>query len=336
MNIALDAMGGDYAPVEIVAGAVQAARKFDIKISLVGLPDLIEAELEKYDTSGLDLPIVAATQVIEMDEKPAKAVRAKSDSSIVVAAKMVKNGEAQAFVSAGNTGAIMTASVLHIGRMPGVLRPPLIGVFPTFSGFCHILDLGANVDVKPENLQQFAVMGSIYSEYVFGVQNPVVKILSNGEEAGKGTQLVIDASEILAQTPEINFQGNIESKQVLDGQANVIVTDGFTGNIFLKTAESTAGMLSKILREELTSGLINKLGALLARSGLRNVRDRMDDSQYGGAVLLGLKGLSIVAHGSVTADSMVHVLRSAKQAIEQDVPAKIALSTQALYKKEKV
>jgi len=333
MNIALDAMGGDYAPVEIVAGAVKAARKFDLKISLVGLPDVIEAELEKYDTAGLELPVVAASQVIQMDEKPAQAVRAKPDSSMVVAARMVKKGDAQAFVSAGSTGAIMTASILHIGRMSGVLRPPLIGVFPTLSGFCHILDLGANADVKPENLQQFAVMGSIYSEFVFGVKNPIVKILSNGEEAGKGSQLVIDATAILMQTPEINFQGNIESKQVVNGQANVIVTDGFTGNIFLKTAESTAGMISKILREELTSGPINKLGAWLAGSGLRNVRARLDDSQYGGAVLLGLKGLAIVAHGSATADAMAHVLRSAKQAIEQDVPAKIALSTQALSKK---
>jgi len=333
MNIALDAMGGDYAPMEIVAGAAQAAREFGITITLVGPPDIVKSELEKQNTSGLDLPIVAASQVIGMDEKPAQSVRSKPDSSIVVGAKLVKSGTAQAFVSAGNTGAIMTASILHIGRMKGVLRPPLISTFPTMSGFCHILDLGANVDVKPEHLQQFAVMGSIYSEFVYGVQNPVVKILSNGEEEGKGTQLVIDATELLAQTSAINFQGNIESKQVLDGEANVIVTDGFTGNIFLKTAESTANMLSQILREELTSGTLNQLGALLARGGLNNVRKRMDDSQYGGAVLLGLKGLAMVAHGSVNAGSMFNVIRSAKQAIEEDVTAKIAYSTQALSTK---
>lgn len=333
MNIALDAMGGDYAPMEIIAGAVQAAREFDITITLVGPPDIVESELKKQNTSGLDLPIVAASQIIGMDEKPAQSVRSKSDSSIVVGAKLVKSGTAQAFVSAGNTGAIMTASILHIGRMKGVLRPPLISTFPTLSGFCHILDLGANVDVKPEHLQQFAVMGSIYSELVFGVQNPVVKILSNGTEDGKGSQLVLDATEVLARTSAINFQGNIESNQVLEGQANVIVTDGFTGNIFLKTAESTARMISQILREELTSGTLNKIGASLARGGLNNFRARMDDSQYGGAVLLGLKGLAMVAHGSANASSMVNVIRSAKQAIEEDVTTKIAYSTQALSTK---
>lgn len=333
MNIALDAMGGDFAPTEIIAGAVKSAREFGVKISLVGLPDAIEAELAKHDVAGLDLPIVPATQVIEMDEKPALAVRSKPDSSMVVAAKMVKRGEAQAFVSAGNTGGVLTSSILHIGRIKGVLRPPLIGPFPALNGFCHILDLGANADVKPEHLQQFAVMGSIYSEYVFGVQNPVVKILSNGEEDGKGSQLVIDATEILAQTPSINFQGNIESQQVIEGEANVIVTDGFTGNVFIKTAEATARMFSKLIRQELSSGLFNQLGGLLARPGFGNVRERMDDSKLGAAVLLGLNGLAMVAHGNTKADSMVHVIRSTKQAIEQDVPAKIALSTQALGKK---
>lgn len=334
MNIALDAMGGDDAPTEIVAGAVKSAREFGVKISLVGLSDVIEAELAKHDVSGLELPVVPAMQVIEMDEKPALAVRSKPDSSMVVAAKMVKRGEAQAFVSAGNTGGVMTSSILHIGRLKGVLRPPLIGPFPTMNGFCHVLDLGANADVKPEHLQQFAVMGSIYSESVFGVQNPVVKILSNGEEDGKGSQLVIDATEILAQTPSINFQGNIESKQLIDGDANVVVTDGFTGNVFVKTAEATARMFACLVRQELSSGVLNQLGGLLARRGFGNVRERMDDSKNGAAVMLGLNGLAMVAHGNTTADSMVHVIRSTKQAIEQDVPAKISLSTQTLGKKE--
>ncbi|MEZ4706089.1 MAG: phosphate acyltransferase PlsX [Caldilineaceae bacterium] len=261
MNIALDAMGGDHAPGEIVAGAVLAAREYGVTVSLVGRPDEIKTELAKHATAGLDLPIVPASQVIEMDDKPAQAVRTKLDSTMVVACRMVKSGAAQGFVTAGNTGGALAAGILHIGRIKGILRPALITPFPTFNGFCTILDVGANADVRPEFLPQFAIMGSIYAERVLGRQNPVVGILSNGEEEGKGNQLVIAATQLLAEIPNLNFRGNIESKEVIEGLADVIVTDGFTGNIFIKTAEATARMLMRGIREELSIGPITKLGA---------------------------------------------------------------------------
>lgn len=324
MNIALDVMGGDHGPGEIIAGAVEAARDYNITISLVGDPKTIQGELEKHNTAGLKLPIVAATQVIGMGDKPANIVRAKPDSSMVVACKMVKSGEAQAFVTAGNTGGAMSAGIFVVGRIPGIMRPALISPFPTHNGFCVILDIGANADVRPEHLQQFAIMGSIYAKNVMGVNNPVVRILSNGEEEGKGNQTVIGAYNVLAATPGINFKGNVESKEIVEGGADVVVTDGFTGNIFIKTAEATAKLMQRVMIEELTAGPISSMGAFLAQAALRRVRKRMDDSQYGGAVLLGLDGIVVVAHGRSRANAIRHAVRVAKQGIEQNLLRKIA------------
>ena len=329
-NIALDAMGGDHAPQAIVAGAIEAAHAYpDITISLVGKPDVIEAELKKHDISGLKLPIVAATQVIEMDEKPATAVRAKPDSTIVVGCKMVRRGEAQGFVSAGNTGAMLAAGILHVGRIRGILRPALIGPFPTLKGATLILDMGANADVRPEHIQQFAVMGSLYAQSIMGVEKPTVRILSNGEEAGKGNQLVIAASKLLEETPGINFEGNIESKDVPTGLADVVVTDGFTGNIFVKTAETTVRLMTGVITEEIKKNWISTLGALLAKKSLQRVRERMDDSHYGGAVLLGLAGTVVVAHGRSSPTAIRHAIRVAKQASEQDILGKIQQGIEA-------
>uniref|UniRef100_A0A7C1JLL0 Phosphate acyltransferase n=1 Tax=Caldilinea aerophila TaxID=133453 RepID=A0A7C1JLL0_9CHLR len=330
MNIALDAMGGDHAPEAIVAGAVEAARIYGVTVSLVGQPNVIEAELKKHDTKGLNLPIVPASQVIAMDEKPAAAVRAKPDSSMVVGCKMVKRNEAQAFVSAGNTGGVLAAGILHVGRIKGILRPALIGPFPTLRGVCLILDIGANADVRPEHIQQFAIMGSIYAREVIGIEKPRVRILSNGEEAGKGNQLVIESYKLLEQTPSILFEGNIESKEIPTGLADVVVTDGFTGNIFVKTAETTARLMTQVITEEIKKSPLAMLGALLARRSLQRVRERMDDSHYGGAVLLGLSSLVIVAHGRSNALAIRHAIRVAKQAIEQDVLTKIQRGIAAL------
>ena len=324
MNIALDVMGGDHGPAEVIAGAVEAARAYKITISLVGQPDIIKAELAKQNTVGLKLPIVPATQVVEMDDKPANVVRAKPDSSMVVACKMVKNGDAQAFVTPGNTGGAMSAGIFVIGRIPGIMRPALISPFPTHKGFCVILDIGANADVRPEHLQQFAIMGSIYAKNVMGVHNPVVRILSNGEEEGKGNQTVIGAYNVLAATPGLNFKGNVESKEIVEGGADVVVTDGFTGNIFIKTAEATAKLMQRVMVEELTAGPISSMGAFLAQAALRRVRTRMDDSQYGGAVLLGLNGIVVVAHGRSRANAIRHAIRVAKQGIEQNLLRRIA------------
>ncbi len=323
MNIALDAMGGDHAPEAIVAGGVEAARVYGVTVSLVGQPDVIEAELKKHDTKGLDLPIVPASQIIEMEDKPAAAVRAKTDSSMVVGCKMVKRNEAQAFVSAGNTGGALAAGILHVGRIKGILRPALIGPFPTLKGACLILDIGANADVRPEHIQQFAIMGSIYARDVIGLTKPSVRILSNGEEAGKGNQLVIDSFKLLEQTPSINFQGNIESKEIPTGLADVVVTDGFTGNIFVKTAETTATLMNRVITEEIKKSPIAILGAMMARNSLRRVRERMDDSHYGGAVLLGLSGVVVVAHGRSNAFAIRHAIRVAKQSVEQNILGKI-------------
>ena len=323
MNILLDAMGGDNAPQAIVAGAVEAAKAYGVQISLLGKPDIIAAELKKYNTAGLNLPIVPASQVIEMDDKPATAVRAKQDSTLVVGCKMVKSGEAQALVSAGNTGGALAASILYIGRIKGILRPALITPFPTLKGATLILDVGANADVRPEYIQQFAIMGSLYAKYVIGIEKPTVRILSNGEEAGKGNQLVIAAYELLQATPNINFEGNIESKEIPTGLADVVVTDGFTGNIFVKTAETTARLMNYVIKDEVRKSPLAMFGALLARNSLRRVRERMDDSHYGGAVLLGLSGLVVVAHGRSNPTAIRHAIRVAKQAIEQDIITKI-------------
>ncbi|MCB0066352.1 MAG: phosphate acyltransferase PlsX [Caldilineaceae bacterium] len=323
MNIALDAMGGDHAPEAIVAGGVEAARVYGVTVSLVGQPDVIEAELKKHNTKGLNLPIVPASQIIEMEDKPAAAVRAKTDSSMVVGCKMVKRNEAQAFVSAGNTGGALAAGILHVGRIKGILRPALIGPFPTLKGACLILDIGANADVRPEHIQQFAIMGSIYARDVIGLTRPSVRILSNGEEAGKGNQLVIESFKLLEQTPSINFQGNIESKEIPTGLADVVVTDGFTGNIFVKTAETTATLMNRVITEEIKKSPIAVFGALLARNSLRRVRERMDDSHYGGAVLLGLSGVVVVAHGRSNAFAIRHAIRVAKQSVEQNILGKI-------------
>jgi len=323
MNIALDVMGGDNGPAEIVAGAVEAARAYNITISLVGNPTVIKAELARLNTAGLNFPIVPATQVIEMEDKPANVVRTKPDSSMVVACKMVRSGEAQAFVTAGNTGGALSCGIFVVGRIPGILRPALISPFPTHKGFCVVLDIGANADVRPEHLQQFAIMGSLYAKHVMGVSNPEVGILSNGEEAGKGNQTVIGAYNVLAATPGVNFKGNVESKEIVEGGADVVVTDGFTGNIFIKTAEATARLMQRVMIEELTAGPISSMGAFLAQAALRRLRARMDDSQFGGAVLLGLNGIVVVAHGRSRANAIRHAIRVAKQGVEENLIRKI-------------
>ena len=316
MNIALDVMGGDNAPHEIVSGAILAARQYDVTVSLVGRPDVIERELARHPTHRLDLPIVPAYEVIEMSDKPVKAVRTKKNSSMVVACQLVKEGKADAFVTAGNTGGALAAGILHFGRMQSILRPALIVPFPTLKGFCLILDVGANTDVKPEQLQQFGVMGSVYSRRIMGVRNPSVRILSNGEEEGKGNQLVLEATELLEETPGIRFMGNIEARDVTSGIADVVVTDGFTGNVFMKGAEGIVKLLQGVLLDEITAGPISSIGGLLVRSALRRMARRLDDSEFGGAVLLGLSNLMVVGHGRSNANAIRHTIRNAKQLID--------------------
>ena len=327
VRVALDAMGGDNAPGEVVLGAIQAAREYSMGVYLVGREDAIRAELAKHDTSGLDLPIVHTDEVIEMDEHPASAVRKKKKASMTMALQLVRDGSALGAVSAGNSGAMMAASLFTLKRIEGVDRPALGTVFPTRDGVSFVLDVGANTDCKPEYLQQFALMGSIYMERIFSVASPRVGLLANGEEETKGNELVIQTHQLLkahAETLGINFIGNIEGREIPAGGADVVVCDGFVGNVVLKLSEGLAETLLGMLRTQMTSSLPNKLAAAVLQSGLRKVFKRMDYAEYGGVPLLGINGSAIVAHGRSNAKAIKNALRVARQTSETDVVGAIA------------
>lgn len=320
MRIVVDAMGGDRAPAVVVEGAVQAARDLGLEIVLVGQRGAVQAELDRYDTTGLRLTVHDASQVIEMHEHPAAAVKAKKDSSMVVGMELVKRHEGDAFVTAGNSGGALAAALFRLGRIRGIKRPALSTVFPseTPQGRCFLLDVGANTDCKPEFLVQFALMGSVYAERVLGVPNPRVAIVSNGEEEGKGNQLVQDTVPLLKASP-LNFVGNAEGKDIPRGLADVIVTDGFTGNIIIKLSEGISKFLLDLLKEEITSRNVSKVGALLAKPAFDEVKSRLDYREYGGAPLLGVDGVVIVGHGRSDALAIRNTIRVAAQTVENGV-----------------
>lgn len=320
MKIALDAMGGDHAPAATVHGAAWAARDFDLTIQLVGQPEAIEAELAKHDTKGLDLPIIPASEVIEMHESPSTAVKSKKDSSMVVALRSLKAGESDAFVSAGNSGGVLAAALFGLGRIKGIKRPALTTIFPndTKYGYSLLLDVGANTDVRPEYLLQFALMGCRYAEQVMRIPNPRVGLLSTGEEEEKGNLLIQEVTPLL-KASHLNFIGNVEAKDVPAGLADVIVTDGFTGNIFLKGAEGVAWMIRNILEREIKRRPLARLGALLAQDALRALRTKLDYREYGGGPLLGVNGVVIGAHGRSDPYAIRNAIRVAKQATQNDI-----------------
>ena len=321
MKIALDAMGGDYAPEATIQGAVWAARDFGIQVELVGQPQVIEAELKKHDTSSLSLSMASASQVVRMDEDPAAAVKSKPDSSMVVGAQMLKRGEVDAFVTAGHTGGGLAAALLHIGRIPGIKRPALCTAYPVSSeaGLCIVLDIGASPDCRPDYLYQYALMGSVYSEATLGVSNPRVAVLSNGEEEGKGSRLVKDALPLLNQGP-FNFIGNVEGKDVPAGLADVVVTDGFTGNVFLKTSEGVAKLLVDAIKSGVAGGSLPvKLGALLARPALQSAATKLDYREFGGATLLGVDGIVVIAHGRSRGYAVRNAVRLSVRCVSGDV-----------------
>jgi glycerol-3-phosphate acyltransferase PlsX len=322
MKIVLDAMGGDYAPPVAVEGGVWAAREYGIEVILVGREEDVRRELAKHDTAGLSLPIVHASQVIEMEEHPAAAVKAKQDSSMVVGMDLVKRGEADAFVSAGNSGGVMAAALFRLGRIRGIKRPALSTVYPTTTGFCFMLDVGANTDCKPEYLLQFAYMGMAYAERVLGIVNPRVGIVSNGEEEGKGSILVQEAYQMLKESG-LNFIGNVEGKDIPAGMADVVVTDGFTGNVIGKLSEGLAESLLRIIKEEVKKSPLASVGALLSKSAFERVLKRLDYAEFGGAPLLGVDGVVIVAHGRSNAKAIKNAVRVAKQAVEGGMLAAI-------------
>jgi glycerol-3-phosphate acyltransferase PlsX len=311
-------MGGDLAPEQIVLGAADAARALSVEVIVVGLPDRVQRLLDPHP----ELRFVPASQVIEMNDHPAQAVRAKTDSSMSVCARLCKGGEAAAWVSAGNSGAIMAAALFIQGRVRGVERPALGTVLPTAGEPAYFLDVGANVDSRPEFLVQFAHMGAIYAERVLGRSQPSVGLLSNGEEEGKGDELVREATGRLRRT-SLRFVGNIEPKDVLAGRVDVVVADGFVGNVAIKMAEATADLVFRTLRDEVPRTLRGKAGGLLIRSAVSGIRSRMDWREFGGAPLLGIDGVAVVAHGRSDARAVRNAIRVARQSAAADLVGKI-------------
>ncbi|MEO6196869.1 MAG: phosphate acyltransferase PlsX [Dehalococcoidia bacterium] len=314
MLIALDAMGGDFAPAQIVAGAMLAQAELGVEVALVGDKTIIEAEITRAGGIPAEFQIVHASEAIGMDEHPAQAVRQKRDASINVGMTMVKRGVASAFVSAGNTGAIMASALMNLNRIHGIERPALGTIAPFSEKGVLVLDVGANADVKPSYLVQFAQMGSIYAERVMGVPRPRVALLNIGGEDSKGSELVQDVHARLRAHTELNFIGNIEGSEVHKDKADVIVTDGFTGNVAMKVTEGVSDFIFRELRSALTSKLQYKLAALILKPGLRSMRDRMDPGTYGGIPLLGVNGIVFIGHGNSDARSVKNCLARAKEA----------------------
>jgi glycerol-3-phosphate acyltransferase PlsX len=320
MRIAVDAMGSDSHPLPDVAGAVMAAREFGDRIFLVGDGAGIEAELAKENTTGLSLEIVHAAEVVTMRDKPADVVKGKPRSSMHVGVGLVREGEADAFVTAGNTGAALGIAMLRgvgLGRIPGVKRPALGVVFPTKER-PFLIDNGANTDCKAEYLRQFGVMGSLYVERVLGVERPRVALISTGEEEGKGNLLVKEAILLLANS-DLNYIGNIEPKEFMQGAADVGVTDGFTGNVLMKTAEATAKYMSEAIRSEAKKSPFALLGGLLMRPAFKRIRRQLDPNEVGGALLLGVDGVVVIAHGRSNAYAIKQAIGQARSLAEKDV-----------------
>jgi glycerol-3-phosphate acyltransferase PlsX len=331
MKIAIDAMGGDHAPREIVRGAQKAARDFsDAEIILFG----DENEIRKHLADDGRIEIVHTTEVIGADDEPVRAVRRKKDASMVQMARAVADGRADACISAGNTGALMASGLFIVGRIKGVERPALAPTLPTIDGKGFVmLDLGANADAKPEHLLQYACMGNIYAENVRKIDNPKVALLNIGSEENKGNELAKKAHELL-KTADLNFVGNIEARDLLEGRADVVVTDGFTGNVVLKAIEGTASALFSMLKATMTRSLKNQLAAGLIKSDLLALKEQMDYTEYGGACLFGLASPVIKAHGSSNANAVYHAIRQALDIVQNDVTGTIQANIAAHQNRE--
>lgn len=323
-RIAIDAMGGDYAPTEIVAGAIRAQEELDVEVLLVGDPHQVETSLKQHG-SNYQMEIVPSEGAVEMHEEPLSSLRRKPKASINVAMDLVKQKRADAVVSAGHSGAAMAAALLRLGRLPGIDRPAIGAVFPTsIAGkSVLILDVGANVDCRPKFLEQFAVMGTIYSQYVIGVSEPKVGLLNIGEEPSKGNDLAVRTHQILQENPRISFLGNAEGRDVLSGNFDVIVCDGFVGNVLLKFAEAVGEILLQILREELPQGLHGQIGTALLKPNLKRIKQRIDHAEHGGGLLLGVAGICIISHGSSQSPSVFNAIRIAKEAVTNQVLERI-------------
>jgi len=317
-------MGSDRAPKPEIEGAILAARNHHVQVLLVGREDVLRQELTHHPQAArLPIEVVHASEVITMEDKAAQALRAKRDSSMRVGIRLVHNGRADGFVTAGNTGAAMATAKIILGTLPGVDRPALAAVFPTAAGTAAILvDVGANVDCKPNNLEQFAIMGEIYFRSIFGTRRPRVGLLSNGEEESKGNDLTRDAYKLLKQLP-INFVGNVEGRDLYNGQVDVIVCDGFVGNVALKISEGVVELVREALKDSLRATITRQVGFLLSRKAFVEFKKRVDYTEYGGAPLLGLKGVCIVSHGSSNANAIKNAVRVASEFAQHQINAKI-------------
>jgi len=322
LRMALDAMGGDDAPGPIVEGGVLAARELGVGVILVGDSAVLGKELDRHAASGLDISIVHAAQKVEMDEAPSVVIRRKRDSSIWVATELVRKGDAVAVISAGNSGATMATALYILGPLQGVERPAIATILPTLLGYSILLDVGANVDCKPLNLFQFAIMGHEYAEWVLQKSNPKIGLISIGEEDTKGNEVTKEAFKILKASP-MNFIGNVEGRDVYSGTADVIVCDGFIGNVALKISEGLADVLGKLLKREIAATPGGKFGYFFLRSAFQRFRRRLDYAEYGGAPLLGVNGISIICHGRSSAKAIKNAVRVAKTQAEGRINERI-------------
>ena len=327
MTIILDAMGSDRFPDPEIEGALAAAELYNEKIILVGQSELIEPKLKALNVKNLPVSLVHSPEVLEMGEKAVASAKAKPHNSMAVGMELVKSGQGQAFVTAGNTGAALFVSAITLRRLSGVQRPVLTAIFPTRTGHCVVCDIGANADCRPEFFPEFGIMGSIYAEKVLGVKNPRVGLLANGEEKGKGN-LLVKTTYPLMETSGLNFIGNIEPKDLFGGEADVVLCDGFTGNIMLKSSEAVASLMKDKISEGIKSSLISILGGLMVKSALKKVLKMIDPSEVGAAPLLGVNGLVFVGHGGSNARAIISAIGVAHQAVEVDLLGHISKALQ--------
>lgn len=318
VRVAVDAMGGDYAPRAVVEGVVNAVNKSDVSVSLVGFKDKIQQELSRFKFDARRIEIVHADEVVEMHESPAVAIRKKKNSSISIGINLLKEKKADAFFSAGNTGGVVCAATLNLGLLETIERPGIAIVMPNLTGVSLIIDAGANINPKPLHLLQYGIMGSAYFEQILGKKNPSVGLLNIGEEESKGTDFVKETYQLLEHSP-VNFIGNIEGKDIFSGHCDVIVCDGFIGNVTLKVAESMAETLTFFLKQELSSTIWGKIGFFLAKQSFRNFKKKIDYSEYGGAPLLGVDGVVIIGHGRSSAKAVMNAISFAKEEVERNI-----------------
>ncbi|MFZ2095429.1 MAG: phosphate acyltransferase PlsX [Anaerolineales bacterium] len=339
MRIVLDAMGSDTCPEPELVASIEAARLFGEEVILVGPADILKPRLQTLGVTSGSILLVNATETISMVDKgmalALKAKRRNSKTSMAVGIDLVKSGEADAFVTAGNTGGAMTTAYFRLGTIPGVERPALTATFPIKNGFCIILDIGANPDCKPEHLVQFAIMGSIFARKVRGVNHPRIGILSNGEEGGKGNELVRSAYPLLLDSG-LNFIGNVEGKELFAGDADVVVTDGFTGNVLLKSTEAVAKLIMDILRQQLKSNPISMLGGALAKPSLVKIRAMLNPDEYGAAPLLGVNGLVFIGHGRSNSHALVSAIKAARSAVKANLLGSIQSAIQESLQKQTI